>query len=508
MASESDVAGSQDYGAALCMKLHAALEAKMEAILISLDVAGAFDKVWWAALLKNLWHCGCRGRAHKLLSSYLCARFLCVVALGVASGDKRFWCGVPQGAIWSPKLWNFFMRELPSRLRHTEDFNYADDSALLKVFSPVAKKWTVDHFSRQEAGRHQAICQVNEDLEEVYQFGLKWKVTFEPSKTHAMLVSNTKDAGCFPAMSQLVFGGGHIVFEHVLLLVGYLFDSKLTWGPFVDKLASKARRALGVVRSIRRLLRSSDLAVLFKAFVRSTVEYGMLGYMAAAPSHLAKLEKVQESAERLCDAGFPSLSGRRDAGAFGLICKLLGGKCIGQLQELCPELAIEESDGDSDSECVAANTRSSRCRLRLGERKRARLDSFGRSFEGQMDAILNKVPEHVLSKGLEEGWRAALKAGQRALGGTVYAKQVKMKEGVTVYVVQKVVGVEQSELGRRYKVVWAGWPGEDSWEREENLVGAEEMVSAFWCLFGEPIPSDSVLELAYTDWRERCSLCI
>ena len=163
------------------------------------------------------------------------------------------------------------------------------------------------------------------------------------------------------------------------------------------------------------------------------------------------------------------------------------------MQELCPELTIEESDGDSDSECVAVNTRSSRYQLRLGERKQARLDSFGRSFEGQMDAILNKVPGHVLSKGLEEGWRAALKAGQRALGGTVPAKQVKLKEGV--YVVQKLVGVEESKLGRRYKVVWAGWPGEDSWEREGNLVGAEEMVSAFWCLLGEPIPSDGVLEL-------------
>ena len=58
-------------------KLHEALEANLEAILIALDVAGAFDKVWWAALLASLEHCGMAGKCLKLMKSYLCARFSC-----------------------------------------------------------------------------------------------------------------------------------------------------------------------------------------------------------------------------------------------------------------------------------------------------------------------------------------------------------------------------------------------------------------------------------------------
>ena len=70
------------------------------------------------------------------MKSYLSARFLRihVVASGIASEILEFFCGVPQGAIWSPKFWNFHMRELPKCLTHTESFNYADDSVLLKVF--------------------------------------------------------------------------------------------------------------------------------------------------------------------------------------------------------------------------------------------------------------------------------------------------------------------------------------------------------------------------------------
>jgi hypothetical protein len=71
-------------------------------LLISLDVAGAFDKVWWKALLANLEHCGMCGKALNLLKSYLSNRKFKVVANGVASALKSYYAGVPQGGIWSP----------------------------------------------------------------------------------------------------------------------------------------------------------------------------------------------------------------------------------------------------------------------------------------------------------------------------------------------------------------------------------------------------------------------
>ena len=82
----------------LASKLHAALEVNLEAILIALGVAGAFDKVWWAALLANLEHCGVAGKCVRLMKSYLCARFPCAVANGIASETLEFLFGVPQGA--------------------------------------------------------------------------------------------------------------------------------------------------------------------------------------------------------------------------------------------------------------------------------------------------------------------------------------------------------------------------------------------------------------------------
>lgn len=50
--------GTDDYSVCLSTDLHLAMEAGFESISVALDVAGAFDKVWWKALLHKLSQCG------------------------------------------------------------------------------------------------------------------------------------------------------------------------------------------------------------------------------------------------------------------------------------------------------------------------------------------------------------------------------------------------------------------------------------------------------------------
>ena len=67
------------------------------------------------------------------------------------------------------------MRELPSCLQHAESFNYADDSAILKVFGHSCAAWSVDHFSRPTADRHSAIGELSVDLNRLIGFGCRSK---------------------------------------------------------------------------------------------------------------------------------------------------------------------------------------------------------------------------------------------------------------------------------------------------------------------------------------------
>ena len=64
------------------------------------------------------------------------------------------------------------------------------------------------------------------------------------------------------------------------------------------------------------------------SFIRSKMELGSMEYIAAAPTHLAKLDRVQRAAEKLCGCTFQTLKDRREVAVFSLVCKLLDGECV------------------------------------------------------------------------------------------------------------------------------------------------------------------------------------
>jgi hypothetical protein len=123
--------GTDDYGCTLVFKIQMCLEKRREGILISLDVKGAVDRVWWGRLKARFKAKGMKGRALKLIKSYLYDRFLQVVSQGKASTRKQIYSGVPQGAKWSPILWIFDICEMPEVVSDQGDLIcYADDCGL------------------------------------------------------------------------------------------------------------------------------------------------------------------------------------------------------------------------------------------------------------------------------------------------------------------------------------------------------------------------------------------
>ena len=81
------------------------------------------------------------------------------------------------------------------------------------------------------------------------------------------------------------------------------------------------------------MLDSTNLETMYKMFVRSILEYGSVVYMGASDSHLAKLYRVQKSAERIGGFKIESLGSRREAAAMSLALDLLDGKGYGELQQ-------------------------------------------------------------------------------------------------------------------------------------------------------------------------------
>ena len=60
--------GTQDYGALLVLLIFSSLVDGADVLVVSLDVAGAFDRVWHAGLIKKLSAAGMDSRALPVFS--------------------------------------------------------------------------------------------------------------------------------------------------------------------------------------------------------------------------------------------------------------------------------------------------------------------------------------------------------------------------------------------------------------------------------------------------------
>ena len=299
----------------------------------------------------------------------------------VSSSVREIFSGVPQGALWSPCLWDFDISDLPSAVEFGELLCYADDLSLWYEITDENKDVVLDR--------------INADLASLLVWGDGNRTTFEPTKTYSMLVS-LKRSGKFNGLDRLCMDGKHIKEVSQMKLVGFDFDSKLTWGPMVDRLAKKARCKLGAIRRLKQYLDIPNLKLMYTAFVRSGLEYGNVLYMGAAESHLLKLDRIQKSAQALGGFEVESLQSRRDAACLKLGCKLLAGQGRGSLDAFAPSLVS-----------VQARSRHQVGGLQIVmpvAPSKYPLECFRRSFLYRLPEIWSSAPQSLVLKCESSSW--------------------------------------------------------------------------------------------------------
>ncbi len=77
--------------------------------VLTLDIVGAFDRVWHSALVERLRSAGVGDPLLSLLTHYLQERHLRVVHGGRQPSLLAIEAGVPQGSVLGPLLWNIYI---------------------------------------------------------------------------------------------------------------------------------------------------------------------------------------------------------------------------------------------------------------------------------------------------------------------------------------------------------------------------------------------------------------
>ena len=215
--------------------------------------------------------------------------------------------GVPQGAVWLPLLFNLCIRFLPSVVQFSSVIGYTDDHTLLKII-PLKQ----DHL--------RATDELNTNLAALFQFGRQWFMDFAPLKTKTLFISLKRDTFDHPAL----FMNDCLIAEvSSLKILGFMFDSSITWGPHMDMIFSKTKQRLAQLSRLSSYLDSVGLSIMYKSFVRSCLEYGHLLYFGAVRGYLKHLDALQCQAASVCHSTSPSLESRQRAAAIGFLCRLL-----------------------------------------------------------------------------------------------------------------------------------------------------------------------------------------
>ena len=250
-------------------------------ITVFFDIKRAFDTVWQEGLVSKLYSFGVNPSLVKIIDNFLQGRTFSVVVGDYLSTKKPLRVGLPQGAVLSPALYNLYTADFP-KLTATSIFSYADDIALLAS----CRDERLAHFRVQAA------------LDQAAMFFDKWKLQPHPAKTQTITFTNRTALLNRP----LTLKGEVLTISRTVKYLGITLDRRLTWGPHIQAAAKKGSQAIGIAYPLvgrDSALSLANKVLLYKQVIRPTFTYGSLVWGTAAPTHILKLQRVQNKFTRV-----------------------------------------------------------------------------------------------------------------------------------------------------------------------------------------------------------------
>ena len=102
-------------------------------------------------------------------------------------------------------------------------------------------------------------------MEQINKWSKKWLVTFSPSKTKSLIVSNNSDQELNPPVSFDKTAVSEVN-HHTYFGITVLFN--LRWNTHVDELCTKANKRLNKMLPLKYKLDRRSLENMYKSFVR------------------------------------------------------------------------------------------------------------------------------------------------------------------------------------------------------------------------------------------------